>query len=144
MKKHFALVPIALLSIVLYRQYPVHRNPQTSTLVYVETGSRGASCSGGGVCSITPPGGGQAPPPPGYKATLGYEAPGKLFLELRYEDIPPSIYAVQFNDDAFAMQSDCPIPASILKLIGAPDTMLSLKTGMYPTIKTAQSVRITF
>jgi len=117
--------------------------PAFSTDVYARTGSRGANCSGSGICSISA-NGGQALPSEGYNAKLGYDDQGRLFLEFRYVDLPDEVIATQFNTDAFEMQSDCPVPANVLQAIIPTSSERVLKSGFYPLSKTSQSVKVTF
>jgi len=140
MKQVFVITPFLLL--LLAGHFQTFR-PEVTTTVYARTGRHGADCTGSGICTISSSGG-QAPPPPGYKAAMGYNSQGQVFLEFRYVDLPNEIVASQFGADAFEMQSDYPVPTSVLQAINAKDTMLILKAGFYPLNKSSQAVRITF
>jgi len=140
MKQIFTLLPILLL--VLAGQFRSLK-PEVATNVYARTGSRGASCSGSGICSITT-GSGQASLQSGYKATLGYDAQGRVFLEFKYADLPTGLSATPFNTDVFEMKSDCPVPADVLQALHSAETEIMLKSGFYPLNKTSEAVRITF
>lgn len=114
----------------------------TKTDVTVGMGSRGANCSGSGVCTISSSGGGGSLT--GHRAELGYDPNGKMYLQFRIADLPTEVYAAQFGSAQFTMQSDCPLPPEVLDLLGSGESGLSLKTGTYPILITTQSVRVTF
>lgn len=113
---------------------------EISTNVYVGTGSRGSNCSGSGICTISS---GQTISA-GYKARMGYDSQGKLFLEFNYTDLPAEVRAAQFTSDQFEMQSDCPVPAEVLHTLTSSPAQLNLKQGLYPVDKREKSVRILF
>lgn len=136
-----ALVPLAVLLMALQHAAPDHS--PIATQVYASMGSRGSNCSGSGICSIGTSGG-QAPAPTGYKAALGYDKEGRLYLEFEYANLPPAVVSAQFGNDSFQMQSDCPIPAAVLRSIASTDTTLALKEGVYALLKNIQTVRIMF
>jgi hypothetical protein len=140
MKKMFSIVPFAF---VLFAGHFNALQPEVATNVYARTGSRGADCSGSGICTISTSDG-QAPPADGFKATMGYDAQGQIFLEFKYADLSSTVIATQFQADVFEMQSDCPVPVNVLQAIGAKGTVLTLSPGLYPLIKSSQAVRITF
>lgn len=143
MKNFWMCFPLVFLATGLHRPHTTHP-PLAATPVMVGMGSRGANCSGSGVCSISPPTGGQDYLPAVYRAMLGFDAQGKLFLEFLLSDIPADVYAAQFGSAQFVMQSDCPIPADVLNAVDAPDTTMMLKTGSYLFSANALTVRITF
>ena len=125
-----------------WQQLPEARS-EVSTEVYVGTGSRGADCRGTGICSIGTVGA-QTSSVSGYKASLGYNAQGKIFLEFKYSDLPESVLTTQFSSVLFDMQSDCPIPPEIIQEIGGPQAAIVFNTGQYPMVKTSETLRIIF
>lgn len=140
MKQLFSITPFALL---LFAGQFRPLQPVVATNVYAGIGSRGADCSGRGVCTLNTSGG-QAPPAEGFKATMGYDAQGNLFLEFQKRDLSSTVLSTQFQADAFEMQSDCPVPKNVLEAIGSKDTVFTLMPGSYPLNKSSQAVRITF
>ena len=137
MKLLLSLAPFCLL--FLAAAYFPNRS-ETSTNVYIGTGSRGSNCSGSGICSISS---GQTASA-GYKARMGYDSQGKLFLEFDYADLPVEVRAAHFSSDQFEMQSDCPVPAEVLHTITASPGQFNLKQGSYHLDKREKSVRILF
>lgn len=140
MKQVFTINPLLLL--ILVTQFHASK-PEVVTNVYARTGSRGIDCSGSGICTIEESDE-EIPPTSSYRAIIGFDTEGRIFLEFKYADIPSHVAAAQFSTDVFDMQSDCPVPSNVLQSIHAEATELTLKSGFYPMVKTGQSVRITF
>jgi hypothetical protein len=113
---------------------------ETSANVYVGTGSRGSNCSGSGICTI----GSSPTQSANYKARIGYDSQGKLFLEFDYADLPADVRTAQFGADQFEMQSDCPVPTEIMQSIQSTSSGANLKQGRYLMDKREKSVRILF
>lgn len=137
MKILFNFVPFCLL--LLAAPHWITRS-ETSVNVYVGTGSRGSNCSGSGICTISTDQTSSA----SYKAKIGYDSQGKLFLEFDYADLPAEVRAAQFESDQFELQSDCPVPATISQTIQSAPVGLNLKQGRYLMDKREKSVRILF
>jgi hypothetical protein len=133
MKALLNFVPFCLILFAVTRS-------ETSANVYIGTGSRGSNCSGSGICTISS----DATSSASYKAKIGYDSHGKLFLEFDYIDLPAEVRAAQFGADQFEMQSDCPVPADVMQSIHSEPYELNLKQGFYPIDKREKSVRIYF
>ncbi|MFN0176689.1 MAG: hypothetical protein ACKVU0_18755 [Saprospiraceae bacterium] len=140
MKQIFFIAPMLLLLSWEKDYFP---KTEMASNVYASTGSRGADCRGTGICSIQSSDN-QTPSAAIYEATMGLDAEGKIFLEFNYTDIPADVTASQFANNVFVMESDCPVPTEVLRAIQANDTLLTLRTGAYPLIKSSQAVRIIF
>ena len=139
--KHF--IVIAPLALFLLQGQFFKQNHETTTEVFARTGSRGANCTGSGVCSIRTSSG-QVSSPDEYKAAMGLNAEGKIFLEFQYRDLPGAVMEAQFGQAVFEMQSDCPIPENVLQLIHASEQIALLKRGSYPIKKSDRTVRVVF
>ena len=140
MKNIFSIVSITLL---VFASHFAPFNQEVTTQVFARIGSRGANCSGSGICTINDYST-DSPEVAAYKATLGKDAKGELFLEFNISDLPAEVLASQFSSDALVMQSDCPLPSNLLERIQVTNTSRSFKTGNYTLTKNDQTVRINF
>lgn len=140
MKSLFSIVPI--LPLMFWANF-TPSDQEVTTPVFARIGSRGANCSGSGICTISDYSA-EAPEVAAFKATLGKDAKGELFLEFKYTDLPAEVLATQFGSNALVMQSDCPLSSTLLERIQASNTYQSFKTGSYTLTKSAQAVRINF
>lgn len=137
MKAQFNFIPFCLL--LFAAPFWVARS-EASANVYVGTGSRGSNCSGSGICTISSSPTSSA----SYKAKIGYDSQGKLFLEFDYADLPSEVRSAQFGSEQFEMQSDCPVPTEIMQSIQPNSDGANLKQGRYQMDKRGTSLRILF
>lgn len=137
MKKVFALSPLLFL-LLAWNDW--QSNSEIIADTHVGIGRTG-TCDGRGICSMSLQSG-QAPAATESRACLGFDSEGALFLEFKYADLSNALISSQFSTDLFQVESDFPIPGSVLRAIQAKDTVRAIQAGFYPMLKTGQTVRV--